>query len=87
MSAMTDNSFYPFAERIWFCIRLNNARKWACDRLTADADFGKKKKIIFSDEAHFDIGGVCRQAKLLRLGYRKAARKNGKPMHQKQITV
>ena len=30
--------------------------KWACDRLTEDADFGKKK-IIFSDEAHFDLGG------------------------------
>ena len=33
-------------------MRLNNARKWACDRLTEDADFGKK--LIFSDEAHFD---------------------------------
>ena len=30
--------------------------KWACDRLTEDADF-VKKKIIFSDEAHFDLGG------------------------------
>ena len=28
--------------------------KWACDRLTEDADFGKK--IICSDEAHFDLG-------------------------------
>ena len=30
--------------------------KWACDRLTEDTDVGKKK-IIFSDEAHFDLGG------------------------------
>ena len=32
--------------------------KRACDRLTEDADFGKKKKekIIFSDEAHFNLG-------------------------------
>ena len=30
--------------------------KWACDRLTEDADFSKKK-IIFSDEAHFYMGG------------------------------
>ena len=30
--------------------------KWAYDRLTDDADFGKKK-IVFSDEAHFDLGG------------------------------
>ena len=29
--------------------------KWAFDRLTEDTDFGKKK-IIFSDEAHFDLG-------------------------------
>ena len=29
--------------------------KWVCDRLTEDNDFGKK--IILSDEAHFDIGG------------------------------
>ena len=28
--------------------------KWAYDRLTEDGDFGKKK-IIFSDEAHFDL--------------------------------
>ena len=28
--------------------------KWACDRLTKDADFGKKN--IISDEAHFDFG-------------------------------
>ena len=29
--------------------------KWACDRLTEDADFSKKK-IIFSDGTHFDLG-------------------------------
>ena len=28
--------------------------KWVCDRLTGVADFCKKK-IIFSDEAHFDL--------------------------------
>ena len=38
--------------------------KWVCDRLTDDADFDKKK-IIFSDEAYFDLGGyvnkeICR---------------------------
>ena len=40
MSDLTDTEFYPSAERIWLCIRLN---KWACDRFTKDADFGKKK--------------------------------------------
>ena len=29
--------------------------KWARDRPTEDADFGKK--IIFSDEVHLDLGG------------------------------
>ena len=31
--------------------------KWACNRQTEDTDFGKKKKIIFSDEAHLVFGG------------------------------
>ena len=39
---------------------------WAYDRLTEDADFGKK--IIFLEEAH-----VRKQAKLLHLGHRKPA--------------
>ena len=34
---------------------MHNAGKWACDRLIEDADFGKK--IFFSDDAHFDLGG------------------------------
>ena len=47
--------------------------KWACDRLTEDADFGKK--IIFTDETHFDLfERVCKQAKLSHLGNRKPAR-------------
>ena len=32
--------------------------KWACARHTEDADFDKKKKkIIFSNEVHFDLRG------------------------------
>ena len=38
---------------------LNKARKWACDRPTEDADFGKK--MIFPDEAHFNLGGYVKQ--------------------------
>ena len=33
--------------------------KWVCDRLTEDADFGKK--IIFSDEAYFKLGGYVNE--------------------------
>ena len=40
----TDNQFYPSAEQIWQCIRLN---KWACDRHIEDADFGKKNCLAF----------------------------------------
>ena len=41
--------------RICLCIRLNNAGKLVCDRLTENSDFGLK--IIFSDEPHLDLGG------------------------------
>ena len=27
------------------------------DRITGDVDFGKRKKVIFADEAHFDLSG------------------------------
>ena len=43
MSDLTDNQFYPSAERIWLYIRF---AKWACDRLTEDADFGKKNHLF-----------------------------------------
>ena len=36
----------PSAERIWLCISLNKAGKWACDRLTEDAYFGKKNHLF-----------------------------------------
>ena len=63
MSDLTDNLFYLSAERIWLYIRLNNAEKWAC-----------KKKIIFSDEAHFDLGGYLNKQNCRILGHRKPAR-------------
>ena len=64
MSDLTDNQFYPSTERIWLCIRVNKAEKYWTDGFTEDADFGNKK-ISFSDEAHFDLGGyvnkqICR---------------------------
>ena len=37
--------------------------KWACDRLTEDADFSKK--IISSDGAHFDLGGYANKQNCL----------------------
>ena len=50
MSDLTDNNSYPSAERIWLCIRF---AKWVCDRHLPILE----KKIVFSNEAHFDLGG------------------------------
>ena len=58
------------AERIWLCIRLNNAGKWACDWLTEDADFGKKKSHLFRWSS-FWSWRVCKQAKYSHLGHGK----------------
>ena len=56
MSDLTDNKFHPSAERIWLSVRLNNAS------LNVPAVELQKmpifaEKIIFSDEAHFNLGG------------------------------
>ena len=70
MSDLTDNKFNSSVERIWLCIRLN---KWACDRLTEDADSGKKKNHLFRWNS-FWSWRVCKQEKLSHLGHRKPAR-------------
>ena len=54
--------------------------KWACDRLTEDTDFGKKKEIIFSDEAYFDLGGYVNKQNC-------SIWDTEKPMHPKRVTV
>ena len=47
--------------------------KWACNRLTEDADFGEKK-IIFTDEAYFDLGGYGNKENCRIWGKKKPAR-------------
>ena len=74
MSDVTNNQFYPSAEQVWFCIPL---AKWACDPLIKDADFDKK--IIFSEEAHFDLAKIWVTENPL--AYIE------KPTHTKQVTV
>ena len=64
---------------------LNNAWKWACDRLTEDADFGKK--IIFSDEAHFDLGGYVNKQNCRIWGTENPHAYIEKPTHPKRVTV
>ena len=60
--------------------------KWTCDRLTKDADFGKKK-IIFSDEAHFDLGGYVNKQNCCIWGKENPQAYIKKPTHPKLVTV
>ena len=59
---------------------------WACDRLLDDADFGKKK-IIVSDEAHFDLGGYVNKQNCSIWGTENPHAYIKKPMHPKKVTV
>ena len=59
--------------------------KWACDRLTEDADFGQK--IIFSDEAHFDLGGYVNRQNCSIWGTENLHAYIEKLTHPKRFTV
>ena len=52
---------------------LDNPGKWDCDRLTEDADFGKKK-------AHFDLGGYVNKQNCRIWGTETST-------HSKRVTV
>ena len=56
MSDLTNNFFYPSAERISLSIRLNNVGKVGLRSTYRKCQFWQKN-IIFSGEARFDIGG------------------------------
>ena len=60
--------------------------KWACDRLTEDADFGQKK-ITFSDEAHFDLGGYVKKQNCRIWGTENPNAYIEKPTHPKRANV
>ena len=64
----------------------NNARKWVCDRFTTDAGFGKKK-IIFSDEAHFDFVVYLNKQNCRIWGTETSHAYIEKPTHPKRVTV
>ena len=61
--------------KLWLCIRLNNAGKY----LT--------KKIIFSDEAHFDLGGYVNKQNCRIWGTKHPHAYIEKPTHPKRLTV
>ena len=71
---------------MWLCIRLNNAGKWACDQLTENADFGKKK-IIFSNEAHFDLGGYVNKQNCRIWSTENPQANIALPTYPKRVTV
>ena len=58
---------------------------WACDRLTEDADFGKR--IIFSAEAHFDLDGYVNKQNWCIWGTEKPHAYIEKSTHPKRITI
>ena len=59
--------------------------KWICDRLTEDADF--VNKIIFSDEAHFDLGGYVNKQNCRIWGTENSHACIEKPTHPKRVLV
>ena len=59
--------------------------KWTCDRLTEDADYGQK--IIFSVEAHFDLGGYVNKQNCCIWGTEIPYAYIEKPTHPKRVTV
>ena len=70
---------------VYACTTLGNI---ATDRLTEDVDFGKKKKkIIFSAEAHFDLGGYVNRQNCRIWGTENPHAYFEKPTHTKQVFV
>ena len=61
--------------------------KWACNRLTEDGNFGKKKKMMLSDEAHFDLGGYVNKQNCHIWGTENPHAYIEKATHPKQVTV
>ena len=59
--------------------------KWTCVRHTEDADFGKK--IILSDEAHFDLGGNVNKQNYRIWGTENPHAYIEKPTHSKRVTL
>ena len=73
----------PMYHPMHFCFA-----KWACDRLTEDADFGKKKKkIIFSNEVHFDLGGYVNKQNCRIWDRENPHAYIEKPMDPKRVTL
>ena len=60
--------------------------KWARERLTENADFGKKK-IIFSNEARFDLGGYVNKQNYCIWGTENPHAYIEKRTHSKRVTV
>ena len=59
--------------------------KWECSRFTEDADFDKK--IIFSDEVHFDPDGYVNKQNYRIRGTENPHAYIEKPTHPKRVTV
>ena len=59
--------------------------KWACDRLTEDADFVKKNHL--HHKIHFDLGGYVNKQSYRIWGTENAHAYIEKPTYPKRVTV
>ena len=86
MSDLTDKQFQPSVERIWLCIRLNFAslREPAIDLQKTPI---LAKKIIFSDETHFDLDEYVNKQNCLIWGTENPHAYIEKPTHPIRVTV
>ena len=88
MTDLIDNWFYPSAERRWLGILLNNAGlSGPAIDLQKMSILSKKKKIIFSDEAYFDLGGYVNKQNCRIWGAENPHALIEKPTHPKRVTV
>ena len=72
---------------IWQTISFILPPNESYDRLTEDPDFGKKKTINFSDEAHFDFGGYVNKQNCHICGTENPHAYFEKPKHPKRVTI
>ena len=86
MSDLTDSKFYPSVERIWLCIRLNNAGVY-CDITLKIMIMLQNTKIIFSDEAHFHLGGYVNKQNCRIWATENPHAYIEKPTHPKRVSV
>ena len=87
MSDLTDNWFYLSTDRIWLCLRLNITSLSGPAIDLQKMPFSAKKKVVFSDETHFDFGGYKNKQNCCIWGTENPHAYIDKPTHPKRASV